>query len=829
VTVRCVGAQLTATGDALHAAMAAWTGPLVAAPSAATSSADRLLRHFDDHASVYGGGAASATAATHYGSVGRSDPSRDARLLWRVLLTLADHGGSLLPRQASALGDAGAEVADPLSASLAELLLDAGGDADTAASTGDEWVDRPEVATALALVPAQPAPTHHQGQQQQRALLRALQLSPTPTDPAALAAAGAAMEAAVAHGDRRAALAAAMAAGLWPFALLLASSLGPRAVGEAVGAFASAALPHSSPLMTAFALYAGVPPPVTRPVGDALAAMAAAATNAAAGDDDGSGSASAFVYAGAALALRHWRAHAATLVAHRRAAGNAGGNEAAYLVALGDRLWGEGASVAAAHALYLLAGVPLEPPAHGSRLVLPGYDHRRHGLGAQALRHVPSLHRGELLELGRRRANAQAPPLPALLHAKLAYAAHCADAGLLKQSAAYAVHLRAAASSAGGGVPPAFTAELEALEGRLKGCGRPLGAASAGLAGGLIEGAAATAAHAVGSALVGLKRMFLGGGGGEGSAGSGTAPASARSASKGDSVPPLPVGVGGGSRSAVPSPPTSARQSQSQQQSLAGTGDGSSPTAAGGNPPLSARGGGGSGGGDDSGGMGGGMGERRKSIVDLVSTAGGGLLSSISLRGIFTPRTGDDGKPVYRAHLPEAPKDAQPYYDEAAGRWVFPGEEASAEPPPPAAPPMALPAGMGPAIAAGGGGPAPPPTLGAPPPPGMGGGMPPLPHSAPAGAGGGGAAKRGGRTMARYVDTFNHGGAATTGGGAPPVPGAGGGGGLPPLQPGHGFGGGAAPAAAHSMVFNPAASSGGAGGPVFSTFVPRAPTPQQPS
>lgn len=46
------------------------------------------------------------------------------------------------------------------------------------------------------------------------------------------------------------------------------------------------------------------------------------------------------------------------------------------LIALGDRLVDSG-EVAAAHALFLVAGVQIDlPNAKGARLVLPGVDHR---------------------------------------------------------------------------------------------------------------------------------------------------------------------------------------------------------------------------------------------------------------------------------------------------------------------------------------------------------------------------------------------------------------------------------------------------------------------
>ena len=879
VTLQSVSDLLASVADSTHAAMTAWPGPLAAAPSSSAVSSTKLQQHFSEHAAFYlsSSGASDShqqpqqqRSPRYYGSVGRSDQTRDAKLLWRVLLALADNDGSLAPRGASALttalsgsgGDQAASAAttsgggsnsarvadgpDTVSASLVSLLLD--GEQSTSTNTDyvtadhnapcSGWEERPELTKAIAALP------HSSSLSSSSTPLNGMRLLPD-SDLASLQSAGAAIESLVARGQRREALAEAIRAGLWQFALLVATSLGPQAFAETVRSMSSSTLPPSSPLFTAFSMYCGLQPPITRPLALPI-------------DGGGESESTAAHYAEASSLLKRWRSHAAVLVSHRRP-GAADGATPAALASLGDRLWLEGGSVSAAHALYLIAGATLEPVVPTSRLVLPGYDHRRHGLGSALLRAVAPLQLAELIELGRRRGNSQAV-LPALQPYKLAYAALACDYGLLKVAAAYVVHIRAVVRDAGpSAFPPAFLAQLDALEGRLKNCGRPLGGAGGSLAGSIIAGTAASAAHAVGSAFSGLKRIFLGSGadGGSGSVAgaSGSAPSTARGRS--GSISRAAV-VAGGTNSSVATPRggTAAAKPPLPPSTSA---TGASASGSGHTPPASARSrhsahdsatapdkdddgrhssdDGPGLGGSSSGGGGGshGMGERRKSIIDLTSSLGSGLLSSISLRGIFTPRTSDDGKPVYRANLPSAGKEAQPYYDEASGRWVFPGEEASSEPPPPTAPPTSLPPGMmqqpltmttssTPMVGGGAGSGGAPFSLSAAPPgsgaaiasassSGTGSGVPPLPPGTGPVAGATTAGgRKGGRALPRYVDTFNKGGGAgasqsgglsMASGGAPAIPSTA----TTMFNPS---------ASASTSMFNPAAaaasSNGGSGG-----------------
>ena len=945
VRVLEVGALLTAAGDAPRAAMAAWPGPLAAAPASRACSHASLAAHFQAHAAFYTGAPAAGSvnaaaardncAAPHDGSavlepaaVDRGlvvdTAAADAKLLWGVLLALVDNGGSLAPGgTASMAGGSESEGAAPdaVTASLVALLLEGSATAGSDAG-GGEAVEPPAACAAyprVALVPPRADVNGGAG-----------------TAPAVAAPSLAAVQTHLCRGERGSALAAAVSGGHWPVALLLASSLGPAALARTAAAFTEASVPPASALSTALALYAGS----ANPIGRLLSAPSDAAAAAAVDSET----------QGARALGREWRQHAALLLAHRgqrlhscgggtSANGGGGGGGAAHpsssaapaakaaLVALADALWASGpAAVPAAHALYLLAGATggLEPPHAASRVVLPGLDHRRLGLPPAAARDAGCLHRAELLELARRRGNAQAVT-PALQPFKLAYAALAADCGLLGAAAGYVAHVRVVlrdAGGGGGGAPPsALRCELEALDARLKGCGRSLaggpatggGGGGGGSLAGLTEGAghlavAAAAGVVVGTALTGLRRMLLGGGGGgsggsvndsgraadgEGACGDGSAgrraaaPAPAAAAAGAPAArshaPPLPPSAlhplhghaagpgsssGGGDEGMGSAPfgaaPFSAASSFSPSVagSLSARSDGPSHTPP--PPPPQTQP----------------SLERRQpsSVLELVATSAAassasvgsavvsavsGALSSgrrLSLRGLFAPKTTDDGRPVYTANLPVEDAAAKPFYDDAAGRWVFPGGDGgggegggtdagagSSSSSSSNGPPLSLPAGMPPpptllpamgvpsTMAAGGvvagvettasslGGGGGRGGLAAQPPSSMGGGgsvttwahhpaqppgsgvgiaaflaaPPPLPPSAAPGAGSGGRKPAGAR---RYVDTFNP-AAAVAGAGAPTPAAASsspGGGRVPALRlaPGTGFGGGAPAAAA---------------------------------
>jgi hypothetical protein len=135
-------------------------------------------------------------------------------------------------------------------------------------------------------------------------------------------------------GKRGEALEAAVAAQLWPVALLVAKLLGPAAAARTAAAFVAAAFPAGAPLGALCAVLGGAQDGAAPQQGDSAAAAAAAAT---------------------------WRGQAAILAANR-----APGDRAA-LEALGRALLGAG-RVAPAHACFLVAGSALQAPSVGTGL-----------------------------------------------------------------------------------------------------------------------------------------------------------------------------------------------------------------------------------------------------------------------------------------------------------------------------------------------------------------------------------------------------------------------------------------------------------------------------
>ena len=654
VTLRCVSTLLRSTP--FYRALSMWPGPLLATnPSAVrVVAALNALAEVDDHEV-----AEYETEPRLAGSVGTSNPRSDARLLMRVLVMLVEHHGTL--GRARTFVPTKGQPIDAVTSSVVRALLDASlhssspSDGTSTSSADASWRDHPDVARALQEVTSRDASG-------------ALYDS---TD------AFARVEEALLTGDKSAALDAAIQGNAWPAAILISFAVSSETFAATVASYASAGLPAGSPLATLFRSFAG------DATGAVRSPLKLSSDTSVPHDPQGASSQLgesvtsklAAAHAAKAVAsayMRSWRRHAAALVIYRQSPPA----DIAVLVELGDRVWLEGGSVRGAHALYFIAvGCSAMDAAMAAgaatRLVLPGVDHRPSvddmaagmGLSHSALMRglVAGVQRAEAVEFARHSSNAQQVFIPALAPYKLAYAAALADVGLLKRSSAYVAHLRAVVadtSSAGGArmraaLAPAQLVELEALEARLRGSGRAdaddnsaggawssVGGAAGQLAARIGEGAASAAAHVVVGALSGLKRIF--------SRSGNAVDAAAASASSSTSSTPQRAQ---GSSSAGSSATNAARTSQPTSR-RGSRDDGGNDSAAMANTAAQGSG-----------------------VALGNSSLLGSLSSSLSLRGLFRPRTTEDGRPVYEAKLgSDVAGELQPFFDSTLGRWVFPGD-----------------------------------------------------------------------------------------------------------------------------------------------------------
>ena len=446
-------------------------------------------------------------------------------------------------------------------------------------------------------------------------------------DPSALPQLGASL----ASAGVEATIETAAETGQWTHALLLSQGLGPAAFKRTLSRFLGT-MPSHSPLSSLYHVQAGQ------------------AVKLIGGDQSNPVFKAGF--------LSNWRQHAATLI---RTFGAEKGVPH-LLVALGDVLWRTCGSTPAAHMLYLLAGgTPSREPqlkhcgphstpscmprgnqweaeyGSSSRMVLVGGNHR--GFGTAFRGDTISLWRTEVWEFAAGRGK-PTPASPALAPYKLMHALWLTDLGMLGKASDYLAALEHTVRSCGASLPtaspptagtagpfhPAFLTSLALLRHRLTQAG-----------GGQRFG-------------VGLGQTGAAGGAGEGAA-----------SRAGTSW--LGGLLGGWSKSApapapepapVPAPPASAapQPAPAPHTSQPGTAPAPAPEAA---PKPSGAG--------------------SKSVLS-------GWLPS--LQGIFVRK----GVTVAKGFNPNAAPSAEPVWDEAKGRLVFPGDDSEdevAEGPPPMA------------------------------------------------------------------------------------------------------------------------------------------------
>lgn len=599
-------------------------------------------------ASQEGAALESSSVIARAGTLGSSDRASDLRLLHSVLDLLVEHGGTvplayppgaLSASSSNPQASAAVKRVDAASAALVKAFAAVAADGD-AGDYAAGWSENRVVAEVVL---------RHR---------RAIAASSDAANDAATADMSR-IQQLLAGGDKAGALDAALLSRQWSHALLIAASLSKEAYLRTVTAFSGSALHAtsagaavSSSLSILYPLLAG---DVSALVKQPLTSLPAQPSSTSDAD-----------VASRAELLRTWRSILSSVVSNRITAAL----DPRALVAIGDRLWTEGGSAFAAHALFLLAGATIEAPSPASRMVLVGSDHRAASpLASPALLRDPfALQRTEILAFARRRSTAAgasaAAPMPSLQPLKLMYAMLLADMGLLKEAARYVTSIRAgvkeSSAAAGSGhnngvgvFNPLFLAELDALDDRLAGCGST-GIGATGRWEGVASVAAGVAAAVAGSAFQGLKHLFN------------TAATTVSSSRPGSRRPSKDSGQQQAEQPVAPAaqPPSSIAPAASVAAS---------------NNNVSAV-----------------------STTSTSSSSGGGLLSSLSFRGIFRSKsdagggssssldgTKSKGPKVVNLGNPSAANQPEPYYDDAQKRWIFPGEEnnapAAAMGPPPTA------------------------------------------------------------------------------------------------------------------------------------------------
>ena len=827
VQVFSVGRLLEHSQAPFHAAMVAFPGPLCAAPPTPRSalpgqrklggarpgavrlaSVDEVCGFLlvQQERDVVMNSATSASSDEAPGSLGRTrgGRARDLTLLYTVLRLLVVRGGSLyVPGGAAFIAGVAAELAAALTAgdrvrasapaSFAEAKPQTSGGPGSYEGSHSDFAEGSRscveknsyqpVVTENADETAEDeawednadiAPLAKRAQAVFAAAASEAGAFPSPTSDE-LMSAQRRVDDFLRCGDRSAAFDAALSARLWPQALLLGASLSKAAYSRAVASFTALAVPARSPARALFPAFAGdVGVLVRQPLSvDALSFARRAATTDHAHVPPAAEVDAREEVLQRAHFMRGWRRRLALLLLHRVPAAC----DPRALIVLGDRVWAEAGSALGAHALYLVAGIALEPPSLQARMAVVGADHRRRRLFF--LRDVQALQRSEVLEFALRRGatggggGTCGAALPAAQPLKLLYAMALADSDwdLRARALEYAEAIRhsvaeaeaeAAAESAAVGSDvqqlnfnPMFLTEASAFEVRVRvslGLSppppplfqwaepKPLSShpqrdysisAGTGNSDGSSRGALQT--HEGGSDD---QRMKF------------TAKSSAAALS-----PPDLASHARGVPAPSPAPATAPAPPPSPSPALSLSAKPNAPSSDGAQPS---------------------------------SVAGGGILSS--LRGIF--RRGDSGVGgaaalggPRQAHLSSSKgaAGAQPYYDEALKRWVFPGDDIpaapAAGPPPLASAAASTPSAKPPAAAAGG--------------PGL------LPDVLPAASGllpstaavadtlaASSLRARGARS--RYVDTLGGGGGGGANGGGSGSSGGGGGGssgGGSPLKP----------------------------------------------
>jgi len=291
--------------------------------------------------------------------------------LYRVLQTMLRHKGEI-----STPGDLLGENRKGAVAELASVLA---GDAQAASDGG--WVS--------ANVAASPLNPSGEGDAQQIVQIENLLIA----------------------GRRGEALQAAVAAKLWPHALLLASHMGGRHYHETVSIMAKSVCRVGSPLHTLEVVMAGIPQELTTSGVEAAPNVHGMQVPEVSQIRE---------------LLPRWREHIAILCS------NPAKGSDFVLKALGDELWCQN-DITAAHVAYALSKQRPTPYSFNSRLCLIGADHRKFPRTYVTPRAV---HLTEIFELAVLGSNPQAQ-LPSLLPYKLLYAGALAEVGKLKPALAY--------------------------------------------------------------------------------------------------------------------------------------------------------------------------------------------------------------------------------------------------------------------------------------------------------------------------------------------------------------------------------------------------------
>ena len=212
-------------------------------------------------------------------------------------------------------------------------------------------------------------------------------------------------------GRRGEALQAAVAAKLWPHALLLASHMGGRHYHDTVSIMAKSVCRVGSPLHTLEVVMAGIPQELTTSGVEAAPNVHGMHVPEVSQIRE---------------LLPRWREHIAILCS------NPAKGSDFVLKALGDELWCQN-DIAAAHVAYALSKQRPTPYSFNSRLCLISADHRKFPRTYVTPRAV---HLTEIFELAVLGSNPQAQ-LPSLLPYKLLYAGALAEVGKLKPALAY--------------------------------------------------------------------------------------------------------------------------------------------------------------------------------------------------------------------------------------------------------------------------------------------------------------------------------------------------------------------------------------------------------
>ncbi|KAG7396032.1 Protein transport protein Sec16B [Phytophthora boehmeriae] len=163
----------------------------------------------------------------------------------------------------------------------------------------------------------------------------------------------------------------------------------------------------------------------------------------------------------ASLILSSWVSHAQILIANRTADTNK------ILTELGDRLWNEESSVAAAHVCYLLAGIQVEAPMPSSKIALLGGDHRT-PKEARFYVSPAAVQRTEVYEWAQKHSRGASGNLMIPFQGyKLIYAMLLADHGKLETAFKYVTSMLAVIKAVTATMKPGTSMYLEGMKNQL--------------------------------------------------------------------------------------------------------------------------------------------------------------------------------------------------------------------------------------------------------------------------------------------------------------------------------------------------------------------------